>query len=465
MAKRDDLRVEDLLLDVDNPRIGGVASQSEALEAIVNLNDSHFKTMMKSIADHGLDPGDAFYVIADDLELGTYVVVDGNRRLSALKTLQNPALLNGTQLSDRVKKALAKISSDFTGTLPTSVDVVIFDDRAAADEWIERRHGRGLEGEARIPWNPLEIQRFQNDRSILDVIEFVGKNSTFSDDEWSEIKRAVEAKTSVLGRFLEAKVGIDWFGLVVETIDGEDVPSFKVDASAAINFLSKLMSDIRDKVVDSRTHNKTPEIETYFGQHAPASPISAQASPVKFREALVSDGKTRPRQSVSAKTKTASTTKTAKVKPPRRTLAEAKHPFAPPDTEKGKQLLREASKVLLADKPLASAFLLRAFLQHTIDVYMTAHSLPFFENQAGKTVKLDLKTKAERVLSHLVSSGAVSGTELHGVRRTLTGKNDPASIQALNDYHHDRYQIPAADVLRNAWESAKPMFIAVYGKA
>ena len=54
---------------------------------------------------------------------------------------------------------------------------------------------------------------------------------------------------------------------------------------------------------------------------------------------------------------------------------------------------------------------------------------------------------------------------LKGVNRTLTSNSDPASIQALNDYHHDQYQVPAVDVLRNAWETAIPLFVAVYGKA
>ena len=42
-------------------------------------------------------------------------------------------------------------------------------------------------------------------------------------------------------------------------------------------------------------------------------------------------------------------------------------------------------------------------------------------------------------------------------------KTDPASIQALNDYHHDKYDVPAADVLRNAWDTSEPLFIAIYG--
>lgn len=460
MSRKLEIPVEDLLLDVENPRIGSVVTQSEALEAIIELNDDHFKRMVGSIADHGLDPGDSFYVIDDDPELGTFIVLDGNRRLSALKVLQNEALLNGTNVAESVKKSISKLVSGASDKGPDAVDCVVFEDRGAADEWIERRHGTGLDGESRIPWGALEIQRFQHDRSILDVIDFVEKNSTFTDPEWAEIKRAVESKPSVLARFLESKAGRDWFGLGTEILEGATHPTFKADPASAIELLSKLMADIRDKIVDSRTHNKASDIDAYFAKNAPARAVATQ--PAKFSETIITDGKGRPRQQAATVTVPAKAgPKTSRPRPPRSTLAPPRQPFAQPKTEKGCQLVRECVKIKL-DQPLASAFLLRAFLQHTIDVYMTANGLPFVEPKAGQ---LDLTARFERVNSHLISSKTAKGGDLHGVKSTLTAKTDPASIQSLNDYHHDKYRIPQAAVLRNAWDSAEPLFIAVYGQA
>ena len=55
-----EVEVDDLLLDHENPRTGQVASQPEALAAIVQLSTRNFKNMMHSIKEHGLDPGDSF---------------------------------------------------------------------------------------------------------------------------------------------------------------------------------------------------------------------------------------------------------------------------------------------------------------------------------------------------------------------------------------------------------------------
>lgn len=206
MAERNRILVKDLRLDLENPRIRGpVASQSEALEALIDLDLDHFKTMMASISDHGLDPGDSFYVLADDTESGTYIVADGNRRLSALKVLQDPALLTATNLTDDVKKSLTRAAGNLDDSPIETVDVVIFPDRASADEWMDRRHGRALEGEARILWSTTEKQRIQEEESLLDVIDSAENNSGFMVDEWAAIKRNVEAKTSVLSRFLLAR--------------------------------------------------------------------------------------------------------------------------------------------------------------------------------------------------------------------------------------------------------------------
>ena len=95
---------------------------------------------------------------------------------------------------------------------------------------------------------------------------------------------------------------------------------------------------------------------------------------------------------------------------------------------------------------------------------MTDENLPMWETNArSNSVPLTLSQKAERVIQHLIDNKKATGTDLRGVKRTLTARTDPASIQALNDYHHGKYDVPAADVLRNAWDTAEPLFIAIYG--
>ena len=62
MTERLELSIDELPLDLDNPRLGSVSSQSEALAGIVRLNPGHFRNRMESIRDHAMDPGDRLYV-------------------------------------------------------------------------------------------------------------------------------------------------------------------------------------------------------------------------------------------------------------------------------------------------------------------------------------------------------------------------------------------------------------------
>lgn len=471
-----ELPAEDLLLDLKNPRIGQVNSQSEALAAIVSLNLDHFRTMMRSIRDHGLDPGDSFYIINQDDGISGYTVVDGNRRLAALKVLTDPTILQGTPLTSATIKKLISTASGFDPKKIPLVDCVLFDSRKTANEWIHRRHGRGLEGEGRIAWNPLEIQRFQGDWTVLDILNFVERNSTFSEDEWQSIRNAVYNNSSTLSRFIDSEIGRKWLSLEVLDKSGEKIPAFRSNELFVLSVLSQIFFDIQSEKITSRSYNKSSEIEEYFNSlpedlHPNKEAMEKSKEKQRlFRDVTIADTVERPRVNMkpgSSKEKTAekpkepstAKTKTTKPKPPRATLAPQRQPFAQPETVKGQELVREASSINLANMPLASAYILRAFLEHTIDSYMTTHKIPFWEGGD----QLNFSVRAERVITHIEKNGGALAKDLKGVKRTLTSKSDPASIQALNDYHHNKYQIPGVDILRDAWDSAEPLFIAVYG--
>lgn len=454
-----ELDIDDLLLDLSNPRIVQVSSQAEALAAIINLDARHFKTMMESIKAHGLDPGDSFYIIEEE-GLEDYVVVDGNRRLAALKVLHEPNLLQGVAISESVRSRLAKVTQGFDRKSIDTLSCVLFDDRSTADDWIMRRHGRGMEGEARIAWGSLEIQRFQKDQTVLDVIDFVGKNSTFSDDRWAQIKASVESKPSVLKRFVDSRALKKLLGLSVSENGGERLPLFSTEPDAALRVLSQIFEDIADGDIDTRTINKADDIQSYVDELPEELKKGAIGPARKFRDTIIKDDQPRPR--LAKKASSSTPVKKSKVKPPRPSLAPSKHPFKQPDSSKGQRLLYEASKIKLKEMPLSSAFILRAVLEHTIEVYMVANNMPFVDPKGNN---YDLKHRAEHVIQHIVDNKRAKPEDLRGAKRTLTVTTDQSSIQALNDYHHNKFHIPSGDALRAAWDSSEALFIAVYGAA
>lgn len=458
-----DLPVEDLILDLANPRLRGPATQAEALRGLIALGVTYFRNMMSSIKKNGLDPGDSFYVLEDENDDNTFIVVDGNRRLAALKVLTEPAVLSSLGLPESQVKVLATAAAGFDPKVVDLVSCVRYDDRETADEWIERRHGRDLAGEGRLTWNPLEIERFQNDRSTLDVLSFVERNSSANQANWQAIRNAVEKNSSTLRRFLASKVGRRWLGYSVSTEeDGSKVPAFARSPKFVLAVLERIFADIEAGEINSRHHNTKEDIESYFD----SLPVNMKPSgslaptPLRFRDASLPE-RSAEKSGTSAAGPQAGSPKTTRAKATRLHLAEKKHLFAQPETTKGQRLVYEASRIRVRDFPLASAFLLRSFLEHTLDIYMDAHRISRMD---GKML-LDLNKRAVKVMDHMIQTKLVPGQALHGAKRVLTNTTDPSSIQALNDYHHDRYQIPTPESLRNGWDACVPLFLAVYGTA
>ena len=141
-----ELSIDELLMDEDNPRLGSVDNQSAALEAIAHLNEDHFRNLMLSIKENGLDPGDSLYVVKHS-DSSDFVVLDGNRRLAAMLVLNNTNVLDGTEIPETIKKSFVRASAGFDRSKIEPLRCVLFEHRADANEWIYRRHTGSADGE------------------------------------------------------------------------------------------------------------------------------------------------------------------------------------------------------------------------------------------------------------------------------------------------------------------------------
>lgn len=460
MVEYIELSIDELLLDEDNPRLGSVHSQSAALENIVHLNESHFRNLMLSIKDNGLDPGDNLYVIeADGGE--DFVVLEGNRRLSAMMVLNNPDILDGTEVPDPLKKSLARAAAGFDRTRVEPIRCVKFEHREDANEWIYRRHTGAADGEGRIQWGTLEVQRFTGDRSILDVIDFVERNADYSDEEWESTRSVIESrKSSNLARLLESAAGRKHLGISISREEGLKTPVLESDPKWALLVLRRIIDDVRDGVVDSRDLNKASDIENYFhGLPKELQPKKRKAGEARpFRDIDIRKSRTTTDAAKTTKPKTKSTPK------PRTSLAPKRHPFNVPNSSKGETLLREAGMLDANRFTIAAAFVLRSFVELAINDYMDANRIEKTE-QGGKGgyIELDLAKKAEKVVQYIVSQDRTKNADLRGFRNNLLTKTSPTSIQSLNGFIHNKFQIPTPDALRAGWDCSVPIFIAAYG--
>ena len=221
--------------------------------------------------------------------------------------------------------------------------------------------------------------------------------------------------------------------------------------------LKRIVDDILSNKVNSRNLNKASDIQKYFAGLPPELQPeldTAAATPKAFRDISLAGSRPKPRRKPSAKKKP--------VPRARKMLAPKKHPFDVTGSKKLRMLVREAGALNTERFPLSCAFILRAVIELTVNQYLKANGLPLGPKKGRE---FDLTKKATDVFQDLRSSGRVSAGDLRAFRNNFLKPSSAYSIQSLNGFVHNPYQLPTADALRAGWEAALPVLIATYGTA
>jgi len=108
-----------LLLDTQNPRHEPVRTQREAILSLIATERQKLVVLANDIIDHGISPIDLLLVIEKDEK--NYTVVEGNRRLAAMRMIANPDLAEGTVIESQMRRVAA------LGDAPKSVECAVVD--------------------------------------------------------------------------------------------------------------------------------------------------------------------------------------------------------------------------------------------------------------------------------------------------------------------------------------------------
>jgi hypothetical protein len=160
MAQRN-LRIDQIKLDLINPRISQAGNQREAMQRIIEDQGVKLANLAESIVEEGLNPMDRLLVMRSEDGDGKYTVLEGNRRAVALKILKNPALLTDLDIRPALRRRLEVLAQGFD---PKSVEpIACFEvaDRASGSTWIEQRHSGEDEGRGIVNWSGLASSRFR----------------------------------------------------------------------------------------------------------------------------------------------------------------------------------------------------------------------------------------------------------------------------------------------------------------
>ncbi len=140
------VELNQLLLDAENPRLPEAIERGQQALVDYIAETTSIVELMMAMGENGYFPGEPLIVIPDGA--GRYIVVEGNRRLTALKLLQDPAFCSNPGKRMRDVAAQAKYK-------PNSVPVVVRPNRADVLPYLGFRHITGAKA-----WEPLAKSRY-----------------------------------------------------------------------------------------------------------------------------------------------------------------------------------------------------------------------------------------------------------------------------------------------------------------
>lgn len=274
--------VSRLFLHLSNPRHKPVQAEAKAIERL--CEKEYVLPLARDIAKNGLNPLEKFALVP--LEQGkagaantNYYVAEGNRRICAIKLLNDPELAPAN-----LRKSFEKLS--LTWNPIESVSAAIFDDVEEVDLWIDRIHSGLQGGIGRKDWDAEQKARFDGDnknKAAQALLDYAEREQMITPDER-------EGKITTVQRFISNDVFRELLGIDKSVPDeltrNRPKPEFDV-------LVKKFMRDLVErKVVHSRMNG--PDIIEY------ARPMNSMAGVTVNRvqaESVSAEAKPQPRKS------------------------------------------------------------------------------------------------------------------------------------------------------------------------
>lgn len=173
MYRKQSISIGNLLLDTSNYRIVKQQSQKGARDAIIGQQGRKLVKLAEDIVKHGLNPFDLLMVTDAEDGNQNFIVIEGNRRLTAINLMLQPELAKDTP----IYAGFSKLNKKYADAIPKILDCVIAPNKSEALIWVKRKHASGLDGAGTEQWSAMAKARADKEQGIprpdLDAINFV----------------------------------------------------------------------------------------------------------------------------------------------------------------------------------------------------------------------------------------------------------------------------------------------------
>ncbi len=240
-SKKSEIPLVRIFLHLENPRFGHVNTEKKAIEELCNKEAVY--PLAKDIVKNSLNPMEQIAVMPtgdkSNPERQNYTVVEGNRRVCALKLLIDPDLA-----PSKMRKRFKNLSTQWKEPLK-KISAVVFDNYDEVKIWLERMHDGSLGGIGRKSWDAEQKQRFsgsKKNQAAQALLDYCEKHNILT-------KEDRKGKLTTVQRFITKDIFQEHVGLQIYP-GGELKRTRPKDSFDQI--LRAFVSDLRNKKANSR---------------------------------------------------------------------------------------------------------------------------------------------------------------------------------------------------------------------
>ena len=475
MQKKQTIRLANLFLDLRNPRYEVQGSQKEALNTLAKDQGDKLLRLLGDIIQNGLNPSEQLIVMPEEKTGKGYTVLEGNRRIAALKLLRKPEILDDSRLQAKYRKLHDKHKND--PKVPKSIECLIVDSREEAYIWIERKHEGYLDGVGTITWDSVQKARYVaiktgKGNKILQLIDFM-RQSGSQDEEFLEQLKNVSSTN--LDRLMSDRAVSSRFGLTYKK--GEVSSAYPADElMKGLRYIVRRLSDSdfsvgeiylqrdREKFMSTMPEEFKPDISkkaesswllTDYKGGAVADEASEEDATDDKREGSNQNDNQNENQNNGGKDNSEQRPTS------RETLIPADLTLTIPN-ERINRLFVEMKSLELNESPNICAVMMRVFVEWSIDAFLETYEVKG-EKKLNVDINRGIKGKFTDVVEKIKTLHCINPDHLKGIETAFSEDRESIfSFHTLNAYVHNNTFNPIPTEIMYSWDNAEPFIKAIW---
>lgn len=432
-------------LNKDNDRHGQLLSEQECIQWMLTHQGQNILNLAKDISENGLSPLDNILVLPERSPESTeYIVWEGNRRVTALKILDDPNRCHDPEMQSK----FLKIKKNSKNVISNEIECIVAPSEEEAERLIELRHQGPQEGIGTVPWDPIQKNRH---------LQRLGKKGKYSlsqtiiesflekmDDPLKETVSNRRFPISTLERLLSNPEVRRFLGIGV----ANGVPTLLLEKDEIYKGLKKILNDIAMGMT-ARQINSTKQQEEYLNS------FSGENVPDKNKE-----NKNEINPSIPIST-TTTLPAPPSASPRLRPLSQERKYLIPSRVkysirnERLNAIYRELRTLSLDSYANAIGILFRVFIEIGVELYLEKQGIFYSEHDK-------LTKKLSKSVSHMKTEKWLNESSSKGVDSAISTPHHTCSINSFNAYVHNEKFNPSPKDLRISWDNLQPFFDCLF---